>query len=95
MSEGMKIELTSHAEKRLAVRKIDRQQVIGVALAPEQIITKEGELSVAQSRITFMNKEALLRVVFDDEDETRWIVTAYITTQVRRYWQEESEQDED
>ncbi len=88
----MKIELTLHAEKRIAVREMNREQVIQVALMPEQVVTPEGELPIAQSRITFMGKEALMRVVFYDDEEVRWIVTAYITTQVKRYWQEESEE---
>jgi hypothetical protein len=94
MCEGIRVEFTEHAEKRLVARKLERSQVIEVASNPEQVVYTEGGLPIAQSRILYMGMSALLRVVFHDEGDTRLVITAYPTTQVGRYWQKE-DQDED
>ena len=94
MSEDIKIEFTAHAEEQLTERELDREIVLTVAREPEQIVYVENKPPVAQSRITFKGRSALLRVVFSDIDDTRWIITFYPTSQITRYWQEEV-QDED
>jgi len=34
------------------------------------------------------NKEYLLRVIYEEKEELKVIVTAYITSQISRYWRE-------
>ncbi len=65
--------------------------MIAVAEAPEQLIEVEGELPIAQSRIVFQDKPALLRVAFRDDGETRVVVTAYVTTKIKKYWKADHE----
>jgi hypothetical protein len=87
----MKVELSDHAKQQIQKRKLSQKLVVSVAHQPEQIVVETGELSVAQSRITFLDKSALLRVVFRDEDDVRLVITAYPTTRVKKYWQEQNE----
>ncbi len=94
MSGNLEVRFTAHAEKRITARKLETGQVVAVALAPEQIIEEAGRLPIAQSHIVFMDRPALLRVVFRDEGDVRVIVTAYPTSQIDRYWREET-RDED
>lgn len=83
----MKVEISPHAADQIASRKLTRENVIAVAEAPEQTVEREGELPIAQSRITFEGKPALLRVAYRDEGEVRLVVTAYPTTKIDKYWQ--------
>jgi hypothetical protein len=48
----------------------------------------EGEVLVAQSQ----RGKGLLRVVFVEIGNTKRILTLYWTNQVKRYWQEESDE---
>lgn len=86
----MNIQFKLHAEDRLVEYSLDREQVISVVLEPEQVISKGDEPRIAQSRVVFNNKQYLLRVVFRDEGETRWIITVNKTSQVKRYWRKET-----
>ncbi|MBN2472887.1 MAG: DUF4258 domain-containing protein [Anaerolineae bacterium] len=85
----MLVRLTRHAEKQIVVRRLDRDQVIAVALNPEQIVEAVGEHPVAQSQIEYAGQKALLRVVFHDNVDVRLIITAYPTTQIDKYWQKD------
>ncbi len=87
----MEIHLSEHARRQIEARKLSQEQVIAVARSPEQMVDREGELPVAQSRITFLGRPALLRVAFRDEGEVRLVVTAYPTTKIAKYWQVEDE----
>ena len=86
----MQVRFTAHAEEQIVLRELDPEQVIAVALRPEQTVYSSGRLPIAQSRITHKGQPALLRVVFADEDDIRWVITVYPTSQMGRYWQEES-----
>ena len=83
----MKVEISPHAAEQIAARKLSQATVIRVAESPEQTVEREGELPVAQSRITFGEKPALLRVAYKDVGEIRLVVTAYPTTKIDKYWQ--------
>jgi hypothetical protein len=86
----MHIRLTRHAEGQIVARRLDRDAVIAVALHPEQVIESPAEHPVAQSRILFEGRTVLLRVAFHDNVDVRVIITAYPTTQIEKYWQKES-----
>jgi hypothetical protein len=47
-----------------------------------------GDRKVAQSKILVDNKEYLLRIVYENKGESRFVITAYLTSQVGRYWKE-------
>jgi hypothetical protein len=85
----MEVRLSTHAEQQIESRKLSRERVLEVAATPEQVIKAEGQVPVGQSRITHQDKPALMRVAFRDEGEIRLVVTAYVTTKVEKYWQEQ------
>ncbi len=85
----MNVKFTDHAEMRLVQHKLDREQVIAVVLAPEQIVSLPDEPPIAQARFLIEGKQYLLRVPYRDEGDTRWVITAYSTSQVKRYWLKE------
>ncbi len=87
----MRVELSDHAKQQIQKRKLSQRLVISVALQPEQIVEETDELSVAQSRITFLDKKALLRVFFRDEGDVRIVITVYPTTRVKKYWKKNHE----
>ncbi|MBN1966745.1 MAG: DUF4258 domain-containing protein [Anaerolineae bacterium] len=89
--DPQEVRFTEHAEEQLVLRELDRAQVIAVALAPEQVVYPAGKPPIAQSRVTFKGKPALLRVAFTDQDNTRLIITVYPTTQFERYWNKETD----
>ncbi len=86
----MNIQLSGHAEEQILERELDRDQVIAVALAPEQIVYPANKPPVAQSRFLLNNKQYLLRVAFRDEGDTRIVITVYPTSQLRKYWKKET-----
>ena len=38
------------------------------------------------------DKEYLLRVVYEEKDMQKVVVTAYLTSQIERYWEEEKDE---
>ena len=43
---------------------------------------------VAHKKYMVKRKEYLLRVVYEENDELKVVVTAYLTSQIERYWKE-------
>jgi hypothetical protein len=58
--------------------------------APEQVVPGHGGRWVAHKRIAIEEKERLLRVVYEETETTLIVVTAYLTSDLRRYWRETS-----
>jgi hypothetical protein len=48
---------------------------------------------VAQKKYFLENKEFLLRVVYEEQDDLGVVITAYLTSQVVRYWAEGEDED--
>ncbi len=85
----MQIVWTKHAEERLQQWEdrlgITREEVEAVVTTPQQTILEE-DIWVAQVQ----RGSGLLRVPYADFGKTRRILTLYWTNQVKRYWQEEA-----
>lgn len=56
---------------------------------PEQIVEGYGDRKVAHKKVFIYDKEYLLRAVYEETEEMIVVVTAYLTSQVSRYWKEE------
>ena len=73
------------------MRKIKQRGIplewVGQTLGSPDQITKgyEGR-KVAQKLYNVNDKRMLLRVVFETAEEVNVIITAYLTTQIERYW---------
>ncbi|MEA3222439.1 MAG: hypothetical protein U9P49_04670 [Thermodesulfobacteriota bacterium] len=61
--------------------------------SPAQIVDGYGGRRVAQRKYMVRNKEYLLRVVYEEKKEAYEVVTAYLTSQIGRYWKEQKDED--
>ncbi|MEG4318940.1 MULTISPECIES: hypothetical protein [unclassified Microcoleus] len=87
----MQIVWTKHAQERQLQweerLKITREEVEVAVINPQQIIV-EDDVLVAQIK----RGNGLLRVPFVEIGKTRRILTLYWTNQVKRYWQENTDE---
>lgn len=84
-----KIEIIPIAKKKLLRRGISEKMVTETMTSPIQIVKGYGERRVAHRKYFVKDKEYLLRVVYEEKDESYVVVTAYLTSQIKRYWEEE------
>ena len=84
-----KIEIIPIAQKKLKRRGIPEEWVRETIDAPMQLVEGYGGRNVAQRKLLVENKEYLLRVVYEETGEMSIVVTAYLTSQIERYWREE------
>ncbi|PSB52763.1 hypothetical protein C7B67_05840 [filamentous cyanobacterium Phorm 6] len=87
----MQIVWTKHAQERQQQweerLRITREEVEAALTNPQQIIV-EDDVLVAQIK----RGNGLLRVPFVEIGKTRRILTLYWTNQVKRYWQENTDE---
>jgi hypothetical protein len=79
----------------LAKRKLERKGIpeawIHDALAKaEQVVEGHGGRLVAQQRHRIRRRERLLRVVFEETEDKYVVITAYLTSDIRRYWKDKT-----
>ena len=84
-----KIEIIPIAKKKIKGRGIPEEMITDTLNSPMQIVDGYGGRSVAQRKLQINEKEYLLRVVFEESDDTFFVITAYLTSQIDRYWKEE------
>jgi DUF438 domain-containing protein len=83
-----KIEIIPIAERKLVKRGIRREWVEDAVMKPMQVVVGYGARRVAHKKILIAGKDYLLRVVYEESENMYTIVTAYLTSQVSRYWKE-------
>ena len=49
--------------------------------------------TISQRKYMVKNKEYLLRAIYEEKEESYEVVTAYLTSQIERYWTEEKDED--
>jgi len=76
------------AERKLAKRGIKREWIEDVLKNPSQVVEGYGGRKVAHRKILISGKEYLLRIIYEETENVYTIVTAYLTSQVGRYWKE-------
>lgn len=84
------IEIIPIAEKKSKRRGIKREWIEDVIKNPMQVVEGYGNRKVAHKKLLSGDKEYLLRVVYEETEEVYIIVTAYLTSQIDRYWKEEN-----
>ncbi len=84
-----KIEIIPIAEKKIKKRGIDRELIENTIINPDQLVSGYGGRKVAQKKLLINKKEYLLRVVFEKKDRIFIVITAYLTSQIGRYWKED------
>ena len=82
------IEIIPLAEKKMGQRGIQNDWVIRALTSPDQIVEGYGSRKVAHRRHTVRGKDKLLRIVFEETPEKYIVITAYLTSAIKRYWKE-------
>jgi hypothetical protein len=58
-----------------------------------QTVEGYGGCKVAHKKYEIEKKEYLMRVVYEEKENVKIVLTAYLTSQVARYWREGSDED--
>jgi len=82
------IEIIPLALKKALRRGIPEEWIRETVEVPYQVVEGYGGRNVAHKKYVKGDKEYLLRVVYEEQQETFVVVTAYLTSQVERYWKE-------
>lgn len=82
------IEIIPLAKKKMRRRGIPEGWVVDAVNAPDQIVEGYRGRTVAHRRHTVRGEERLLRVVFEETAEKYIVITAYLTSAIKRYWKE-------
>ncbi len=83
-----KIEIIPIAQRKAEKREIERDLIEDTIINPAQVLDGYGGRKVAHKKLFIDNKEYLLRVIYEETEEIYIVVTAYITSQISRYWKE-------
>ena len=80
-----KFEIIPLALKKIGRRKIPQQWIEETVNRPDQTVDGYRGRKVRQKKYIVGGKEMLLRVVYE-EKEKLIVVTAYLTSKIKRYW---------
>lgn len=83
------IEIIPIAQRKAERRGIKREWIEDTIRQPEQTVYGYGGRKVAQKKFLISDKEYLLRVIYEKTEEMYIVVTAYLTSQISRYWKED------
>lgn len=83
----MSIDIIPLATKKMNQREISKEMVIETLKEPDNIVEGHTGRKIAQRLYTNKNDKKLLRVVYE-ENETKVVITCYLTSQVERYRKE-------
>lgn len=81
-----RIEIIPLALKKIKQRKVPIDWVKETLNSPEQVVNGYGGRKIRQKKYTLDNQEMLLRVIVDEKEDRLIVVTAYLTSQIERYW---------
>ncbi len=84
------IEIIPLAKRKMARRGIPESWVGEALRSPDQVVEGHGDRLVAQQRRRIRRKERLLRVVFEETEEKYVVITAYLTSDIKRYWKDKT-----
>ena len=83
------IEIIPLAKKKIEKRGISEAWVSEALRNAEQVVQGHGGRSVAQQR-RIIRRQKLLRVVFEDIQDKYVVITAYLTSDIKRYWKDKA-----
>ena len=81
-----KVTVIPLAERKMARRGIPRSWVEEALAALEQVVEGYGGRRVAHKHVAVEEKQYLLRVVHEEVGDGLVVVTAYLTSDIARYW---------
>jgi hypothetical protein len=87
-----KLEIIPIAKRKLVRRGIPDEWVKEAIDSPAQIVDGYGGRKVAHKKYLVENREYLLRVIYEEKEEVNVVLTAYLTSQIKRYWKGEKDE---
>ncbi len=81
-----KVEFTRYAGLQMREREIKREDILDTLRLPGQILSGRKGRKTAQKKIDRGGKKGLLRVIFEEKDDTKIVVTVYWTSKIKKYW---------
>ena len=82
----MTVKIIPLAAKKIKLRKISESMLDEAFNYPDQIVEGYGGRAVKQKIYNINNKKKLLRVVCEKNNKDIIVVTAYLTSQIKKYW---------
>ena len=84
----MNYRLSDHAIKQIGDREIPIALLEQVIDLPEQVLEQSDGSKVYQSRVSGLNNKVyLLRVFINDIAIPRIVISVYMTSKVKKYWE--------
>jgi hypothetical protein len=84
----MSYRLSDHAIKQIGDREIPIALLEQVIDSPEQVLEQSDGSKVYQSRVSGLNNKIyLLRVFINDIAIPRIVISVYMTSKVKKYWE--------
>jgi hypothetical protein len=84
------IKIIPLAKRKLEKRGIPEAWVVEALRNADQVVEGHGGRSVAQQRRRIRRRQKLLRVVFEETNEKYVVITAYLTSDITRYWKDKA-----
>jgi hypothetical protein len=81
-----KIEIIPIARRKLEKRSIPEDWIRETLNLPSQLVEGYGGRKVAHKKYIVEGKEYLLRVIYEEKEDLNVVLSAYLTSQVMRYW---------
>ena len=84
----MDVVISEHARFEMVRRQISGEMVRNVVQHPQQTVELGKKRTICQSKYYDMveDKEMLLRVIREERYDTIYIITAYKTSKIDKYW---------
>lgn len=79
------IQFSDHAEIQMNERNIDKLMVLETLKNPLQIFSSKNNRRIAQKIFKIEDKDFLLRVIYEDFDNIIKVITAYLTTKIKKF----------
>jgi len=87
----MKLIISAHAEKEIKRRNISKSLIHDAFGNPDEEVKGYGGRKVKQKIHKIKGKEKLLRVIYEVHKGKGVIVTAYLTSQIKKYMESKNE----
>ena len=79
------IQFSNHAEIQMNERNIDKAMVLKTLKKPLQIFLSKNNRKIAQKIFKIEDKDFLLRVIYEDCNNIIMVITAYLTTKIKKF----------
>ena len=81
-----RIEIIPLALKKIKQRRVPIDWIKETLNSPEQVVDGYGGRKIRQKKYILDDREMLLRVIAEEKKDRLVVITAYLTSQIERYW---------